>query len=78
MVNGNWTLFFAAVAGIGTLGYLVYAIFTSPKETITEAQKYFVLTVLIFIVFYTYLELVFKRKILEEKKKEPTTKIVSR
>ena len=49
-----------ALAGLGSIGYLILSILTS---SVTEAQKYFAVTILIFIILILYIELVVKKSV---------------
>ena len=53
----KWLL---AVGGIGGIGYLIFAILTS---NVTEAQKYFSVTILFFIILILYIEIVVKKRV---------------
>lgn len=58
-IRERWKAFIGAVSAIGGIGYLMFAIIESGK--ISEAQKYFALTLIIFILLLVYIETVIKK-----------------
>lgn len=55
-VRERWKAFIGAISAIGGIGYLMLAIMESGK--ISEAQKYFALTLILFILLLVYIETV--------------------
>lgn len=53
--------YLAALGGIGSVGYLIFSILTASTETVSEALKYFSVTIVIFIALILYIELVVKK-----------------
>lgn len=54
-----WHLYFTALAGLGAIGYLIYSILTS---MLPEAQKLFVVNVVLLLCYAIYAESKFRRK----------------
>ena len=52
--------YLVALGGLGSIGYLIFSILTSNT---TEAQKYFAITIVIFIALILYIELVIKKMV---------------
>ncbi len=57
-IRGRWKSFVGGISAIGGIGYLMLAIMESGK--ISEAQKYFALTLILFILMLIYIETVVK------------------
>jgi hypothetical protein len=51
--------FIAALSAIGGIGYFLFSIITSPM--LSEAQKYFGLTLVLFVLMIVYIETVVRR-----------------
>ena len=57
-IRERWKAFVGGISAIGGIGYLMLAIMESGK--ISEAQKYFALTLILFILLLVYIETVVK------------------
>lgn len=55
----NLIRFLGTLGGVGGVGYLIFQILMAP---ISEAKKYFAVTIVLFIILLIYIELVVKKK----------------
>lgn len=58
-VRERWKAFVGAISAIGGIGYLMFAIMESGQ--ISEAQKYFALTLILLILLIVYIEIVVRK-----------------
>lgn len=56
----NWTLFLSVIGAIALTGGFIFSVFTSDR--LTEAPKYFSITLLLLTYMMVYIELVVKRR----------------
>jgi hypothetical protein len=55
----RWREFIGALSSIGGIGYLLFSVMES--RLMSEAQKYFALSLVIFIIIIAYIELVVRK-----------------
>ena len=58
-VRERWKAFIAAISAIGGIGYLMFSIMES--SMMSEAQRYFALTLVLMILLVLYIEVVVKK-----------------
>ncbi len=59
-VRERWKAFIGAISAIGGIGYLMFSILES--RVMSEAQRYFALTLVLLILLLLYIEFVVKKE----------------